>query len=64
MLVKYVDGFAKEACTPKHLEIGEAHRLIDRYAIGFLERYVAGNGAADDLLKRTEPKVVKLQVKR
>ena len=64
VIVEYVEDYATGACTPKHLEIGEAHRLIDRYAIGFLERYVAGEKSAAKLLKRTEPKIVALQVKR
>ncbi len=64
LIVEYVDGFAKGACRPKHLEIGEAHRLIDRYAIGFLERYVAGDRTAAKFLQRTQPKIVKLEVKR
>ena len=64
LIVEYVDGFAKEACTPKFLDIEQAHRLIDRYAIGFLERYVAGDRAAAKLLKRIEPKIVTVRVKR
>jgi len=64
LIVDYLETFAAQACTPKFLEIEEAHRLIDRYAIGFLERYVAGDRSAAKLLKRTEPKIVQLQVKR
>ena len=64
LIVEYVDGYAEEACTPKHLDIEAAHRLIDRYAIGFLERYVAGEKAAAKLLKPTQPKIVKVQVQR
>lgn len=64
LIIDYVEGFAAQACTPKFLDIEEAHRLIDRYAIGFLERHVAGDRSAAKLLKRTEPKIVKLQIKR
>lgn len=64
LIVEYLESFTGQACTPKFLEIGEAHRLIDRYAIGFLDRYVAENRAAAELLKRTEPKIVRVEVKR
>ena len=63
-LVQAIDDFAKSACPPKFLPIDTAHRLIDRYAIGFLERYVGGDAAAARLLKPTEPKIVSVRVKR
>ena len=63
-LVQAIDDFAKSACPPKFLPIDTAHRLIDRYAIGFLERYVAGDAAAARWLKPTEPKIVSVRVKR
>ncbi len=62
-VVKAVDDFAKSACLAKFLPITKAHTLIDRYAIGFLERYVAGDKAAAKLLKPTEPKIVSFQTK-
>jgi predicted dienelactone hydrolase len=62
-IVEAINSFAKEACTPKHLPSEQAHRLIDRYAIGFFERYVAGEKPAEKWLEPTQPKVVDLQVK-
>jgi predicted dienelactone hydrolase len=62
-LVKAIDDFAQSACTPKFLPIETAHRLIDRYAIGFLERYVAGDKSAARWLRPTQPKVVSVRVK-
>jgi predicted dienelactone hydrolase len=63
-VVEAVDDFAKEACLPKFLPIAKAHTLIDRYAIGFFERYVDGDKAAAKLLKPTDPKIVTVTVKR
>jgi predicted dienelactone hydrolase len=63
-LVHAIDDFAEEACTPKFLPITAAHRLIDRYAIGFLERYVAGDASAARWLEPTQPKIVSVRVKR
>ena len=63
-VAKAVKDFTKSACLPKFLPITEAHTLIDRYAIGFLERYVAGDKAAAKLLKVTEPKVVTIRTKQ
>jgi len=63
-IVEAIDTFAGEACTPKHLPIATAHGLIDRYAIGFLERYVAGDKAAARLLEPTQPKVVSVRAAR
>jgi predicted dienelactone hydrolase len=63
-LAKAIDAFAQEACTPRFVPITTAHRLIDRYAIGFLERYVAGDKSAARFLTPTEPKIVSEQTKR
>jgi predicted dienelactone hydrolase len=57
-VVEAVKGFADAACRPRFLPITKAHTLIDRYAIGFLERYVAGDKAAAKFLKPTQPNVV------
>jgi predicted dienelactone hydrolase len=62
-IVEVIDDFAEEACTPKHLPIEQAHRLIDRYIIGFFERYVAGDTSADQLLEPTQPKIVTVRTK-
>ncbi len=59
-----VAEYGDEACTDEHLPIEQAHRLIDRYAIGFLERYVAGVEDAERWLEPTQPKVVDVQVQR
>jgi predicted dienelactone hydrolase len=59
-----VDDFANDACLPKFLPIAKAHTLIDRYAIGFLERYLQGDKAAEKLLRPTEPKIVSVDVER
>jgi predicted dienelactone hydrolase len=59
-----IDGYAGDACLPKFLPIEEAHTLIDRYAIGFLERYLQGDKSAEKLLRPTEPKIVSLDVER
>lgn len=61
-IVEAINAFAEEGCTPKHLSIEQAHRLIDRYIIGFLDRYVAGEKSAERFLEPTQPKVVDLQV--
>jgi predicted dienelactone hydrolase len=63
-IVAAIDAFAEEGCTPKHLPIEQAHELIDRYIIGFFERYVAGERSAQRFLEPTQPKVVDLQVER
>lgn len=63
-VVDAVDEFAKEGCTPKLLPAEQAHRLIDRYVIGFFERYVEGDKAAQRFLEPTQPKVVDLTVQR
>jgi predicted dienelactone hydrolase len=63
-IVEAIDSFAEEGCTPKHLPIEQAHRLIDRYIIGFFDRYVAGEKSAQRFLEPTQPKVVDLQVVR
>jgi len=60
-IVKAVKDFADSACRPKFLPIDDAHALIDRYSIGFLERYVQGDKAAARLLKPTRPKIVSVQ---
>jgi predicted dienelactone hydrolase len=64
VLVDAVNERAKEGCTPKDLEIGRAQRLIDRYSIAFLERYLEGDHAAAKQLRLTDPKVVSFEVKR
>jgi len=63
-IVEAIDTFAEEGCTPEHLPIEQAHRLIDRYVMGFFDRYVAGDESAKRLLEPTRPKVVDLQVER
>ena len=62
-IVEAVKSRTDEACTPKFLPITAAHMLINRYAIGFLERYVKGDKAAARWLKPTQPKIVSVQVK-
>jgi len=63
-LVKAIKSRTDEACKPKFLPITTAHTLIDRYAIGFFERYVKQDAAAAQLLKGTMPKIVSVRVKR
>ncbi len=63
-VAKAVDDFAADACLPKFLPIEDAHLLIDRYAIGFLERFVQDDKAAEKLLEPTRPKVVSVDVER
>ncbi len=62
-LVEAVKSRTDEACTPKFFNINTAHKLIDRYAIGFMERYVAGEKAAAKWLKPVPGKTVTVTVK-
>ena len=45
------------ACTPRFLAIDQAHRIVDRWVIGFLDRYVKGQRSAEKLLVADDPKV-------
>ena len=62
-LVDAVKSRTDEACAPKFLPITTAHQLIDRYSVGFLERYVGNDKAAAKWLKPTQPKIVSISVK-
>ncbi len=64
ILITTIKQYTVNACLPKFLPHEKAHALIDRYTIGFLERYVANDKAADKLLKPTDPKIVTLTVKK
>lgn len=52
------------ACTARFLEIERAHRIIDRWVIGFLDRYVRGDRKADKLLRAEDPKIEVVKVRR
>ncbi len=45
-----VDVPAQDACTPDFIPIDEAHDLIARYSVAFLEAYVAGNSVSANWL--------------
>jgi predicted dienelactone hydrolase len=62
-LINLIKEYTDDACLPKFLAHEKAHELIDRYTIGFFERYVANDKAAAKFLKPTDPKIVTLTVK-
>lgn len=63
-IVEAINAYAEDACPEQFLPSEQAHRLIDRYVIGFFERYVEGDKAAQRWLAPTQSKVVDLQVER
>lgn len=49
-LIAFVDEFAENTCDPDVLDVGEAHRLINQYAIAFLLAELTGSSAAQAVL--------------
>jgi len=64
VLADAITARTSDACTPRFLPIATAHTLIDRYTIGFFDRYVKGDTAAAARLRSTDPKAVTVRVKR
>ncbi len=53
-----------QACTERFLDADRAHRIIDRWVIGFLDRYVKGQRNAGKLLRAEDPKIEVVKVHR
>jgi predicted dienelactone hydrolase len=64
VLVEAIKTRTGDACTRKFLPIETAHALIDRYTIGFFDKYVKEDAVPKAQLKSDDPKVVTVRVKR
>ena len=50
IVAAYITALAKESCTPPNMPAGRVHDLTNRFAIAFLERYLAGDKRYDHYL--------------
>lgn len=63
-IVEAIKSRTGDACTPEFLPVDTAHALIDRYTIGFFDRYVKDVAVPKAQLKSADPEVVTVRVKR
>lgn len=63
-LVSTIKSLTESACTPEFLPIATAHKIIDRYVVGFFDRYVKGERDAAAFLKAQSRKVERVRAKR